>query len=91
MENIPYIVYEGAEARHERHIKRMIIALVISIVLLFLSNAAWLYAWVQYDYQSESNTTTVDGKYGSANFIGGNGDIKNGENYSEDSENQQNP
>lgn len=83
-ENIPYIVYEATQARSERTIKKLIIALVISIILMFATNAIWLYAWCQYDYSSEetSTVTTVDGKDGTANYIGNNGDIHNGENNS---------
>lgn len=75
-ESVPYIVHEGAMARNERTVKRMIIALVASIVLLFASNALWLYAWFSYDYVS---SVTVDGKEGVANYIGNDGDIYNGE------------
>lgn len=83
--NIPYIVYESEQARSERHIKRLIMALVISIMLIFVSNALWLYAWMQYDYVGEEVTThtvDVDAKDGTANYIGNNGDIVNGENKS---------
>lgn len=50
--DVPYIVYEGAEARAERHIKRLFVALVLTIAMLFASNAFWLYEWCQYDYSS---------------------------------------
>ena len=50
--NVPYIVHESAEARHERTEKRMIVALIMAIVLLFVSNAVWLWAWMQYDYST---------------------------------------
>lgn len=64
MENksIPYIVYEGAQARNERREKRLIIALIIAIALIFVSNAIWLYAWMQYDYTSEEITYSQDGE-----------------------------
>lgn len=74
-ESVPYIVHEGAMARNERTVKRLIIALVVSIALLFVSNASWLYAWVSYDYVS---SVTIDGKEGVANYIGNDGDIYNG-------------
>ena len=63
-ESVPYIVHEGAMARNERTVKRMIIALVASIALLFASNALWLYAWFSYDYVS---SVTIDGKEGYSN------------------------
>lgn len=80
--NVPYIVYEGELARNERTVKRLIIALVATIVMLFLSNAMWLYAWNMYDYEDDLRSITVDGgDNGNTNYIGGNGDISNGEDY----------
>lgn len=82
--NVPYIVYEGEQARMERHTKRLVIALIISICLIFATNALWLYCWFQYDYESTETTTTttqtvdVDAKDGVANYIGNSGDIVNG-------------
>jgi hypothetical protein len=74
-ENVPYIVHETAMARNERNVKRMVVALVTAIALLFASNALWLYAWMQYDYESYE-AITDDG--GDANIIGNDGDIYNG-------------
>ena len=80
--DVPYIVHESAMARNERTLKRMIVALAIAVVLLFATNAAWLYVWNQYDYESE--VVTVDSEDGgNANYIGNNGDINNGESNSE--------
>lgn len=81
-EPVPYIVHEAAEARAERHIKRLIIALVVSVVLLFASNAMWLWAWMQYDFEDETGTFSVDVDAGEgiANYIGQDGDIVNGSN-----------
>lgn len=78
MESIPYVVYESAEAKNERLIKRLTIALIVSIVLMFTSNAIWLYAWCQYDYSSEDYTYTQDGEgYNNIN-TGTQGDVNNG-------------
>ena len=96
-ENLPVISYaahEGAMTRMFGIIKRLIITVIISVVLLVISNGLWLYAWMQYDYSSDATTTTetstvtVDGKDGIANYIGNNGDITNGENSCEESENK---
>lgn len=79
---IDYIVHESAMARNERTIKALIKALVVSIIALLISNAIWLWAWMQYDYVTEDldlSTVTVDAKDGIANYIGQNGDITNGE------------
>lgn len=75
---VPYIVYESESARHERTVKRFIIALIVAFALLFASNVAWLYAWMQYDYSSEE--IVVDAQDGTANYIGHDGDINNGTN-----------
>ena len=76
---------ELAFAFLERMVKRLWIALIICIALIFVSNACWLYAWCQYDYSSEE-VVTVDGKDGIANYIGNDGDIVNGENHGSETE-----
>lgn len=75
---ISYIVYEASQTRSERIIKRLIFALVIVTAMLFASNLLWLYGWTQYDYEG-TQTVTVDGKDGIANYIGNDGEIVNGE------------
>ena len=54
---VPYIAHEGMMARMERSIKRITILAALAILLLFISNAAWLYAWTRYDYGAEETTT----------------------------------
>lgn len=78
--SVPYIVYESEQARSERSNKRLIIALIAAITMLFISNFIWLYAWCQYDY---ANITVDSGTSGNANFIGNDGDIHNGTNNGE--------
>ena len=78
--NISYFEHEGVLAMNERTIKRLIIALALCVILLFASNAIWVYAWMQYDYSSTETTVDIDGKDGVANYIGHDGDIKNGTN-----------
>lgn len=90
MAQIPFMAHEYSISRMERMNKRLVTALIISIILLFLSNCMWLYAWMQYDYSSNAATTetvTVDGKDGIANYIGNDGDISNGTNNSAESDN----
>lgn len=83
--DVPYIVWEGEKARDERRHRRDFIVKLVLIVLLFLSNAIWLYAWTQYDYVSESEIITVDGgEQGKANYIGRDGSINYCEDYSEE-------
>lgn len=75
---VSYYTLEAMLAREERHIRRLLILLLISVVMLFASNALWLYAWNQYDYSGQE-TVTVDGKDGTASYIGNDGEIVNGE------------
>ena len=74
---VPYIVFEGEMARHERTAKRLVIALLISIALIFLSNIAWLWFFNQFDYAIE--TVTQGTEIGDNSFVGENGVINNGE------------
>lgn len=90
--NIPVISYaahEGEMTRMHGIIKHMIVMIVICVVLLFASNALWLYAWMQYDYSSSATTetVTVDGKDGIANYIGNDGEITNGSDNGKKSDN----
>ena len=72
---VPYIVHESAQARHERITKRLIIALIIAIALIFISNAAWLWAWLQYDYVSETTETTYTQDGEGVNIIGDSNEV----------------
>lgn len=80
---VPYIVYEGAIARFERTVRRLIIVLAVTILLLFASNALWIYEWNQYDY-SDVTVDSQDG--GNANYMGAgaSGVINNGEGEGKD-------
>lgn len=95
---VPYIVHEGVQVRLERTIKRLVCALILTILLMFATNALWIWSWMQYDYVSEDSTTTthtttntvdVDGHNGTATYIGDivngkdNRDIDNGDDDSE--------
>ena len=74
--DVPYLVFEGQMARNERSIKRLVIALIIAVILIFATNMAWLYAWNLYDYSTE--TVEIDSGEGIANYIGNDGEINNG-------------
>ena len=69
---VPYIVYEGAQARHERTIKRLLIIIIIAISMLFASNAIWLYVWSQYD--TVEYDYTQDGR--GVNIIGSENEVR---------------
>lgn len=79
---VPYFIHEGMMVRNERTVKRLIIALIIAVVLMFASNVAWLYCWMQYDYSTDGvqTVTTVDSEGdGIANYTGGDGGVIYGE------------
>lgn len=67
--SVPYIVYESEAARHERTVKRLLTALLISILLMVATNLAWLWVWNQYDFTSESYTMETDDS-ANANLLG---------------------
>ena len=91
-ESVPYIVHESSMARMERQVKRSWIALIVAVCLLFASNAAWLYAWMQYDYSSEETIVDVNSDDGgNANYIGNDGDIVNGESDRTEEKTDENP
>lgn len=54
--DVPYIVHESELARAERSFKRLWAAIILLIVLLFGSNAGWLY----YESQFKETTTTIE-------------------------------
>lgn len=75
IKDVPYIVHEGILARMERQLKRLFLTVIVLIAALILSNGAWLYAWLQYDYDSEIITAEQDGR--GINIVGG-GDVQFG-------------
>lgn len=77
--DVPYIVYESEAARHERTVKRLIVALIMTICLLVASNMAWLYVFNQYDFTSTTTEITTD--EGNTNLLeaGNDGEINNGD------------
>lgn len=81
-EKVPYIVFEGEMARHERTIKRLVTLLILTIALLFISNVAWLWFFNQFDYSTD--TVAQDTTEGDNSYIGENGVINNGTTDSED-------
>lgn len=88
--SVPYIAHEAAQARAERMNKRLIIALIVAIALLFATNLIWILRDLQYDYVGSEVNVDTEGE-GNANYIGQDGEIYNGKNNSEnESESQEN-
>lgn len=80
---IPYVVHESEVTRLERHNRRWFYVVIVLLVMFFCTNFAWLYIFYQYDY-SATETVTIDGQEGIANYIGNDGTITNGKDNSEE-------
>ncbi len=72
-ESVPYIVHESSMARSERQIKRLWIALIVAICLLFAINAGWLI----YESQFETYYYEQDGEGINNVNVGEQGDLNN--------------
>lgn len=73
---IPYIAHEAALMRAEKTIKRLTIISILAIVLMFVSNFAWMYEWTQFDTRSYSYEQ--DGEGVNNVNLGSQGDVLNG-------------
>ena len=70
--SVPYIVYEAEQARHERDKRRWFIIVLVLVLLLFGSNAAW----IAYESQFEDIVVSQDVDTGTGrSIITGVGDI----------------
>lgn len=78
-ESVPYIVHEASMARMERQTKRLWIAVLLLIVMLVGTNAAWLH----YESSFEDSVTTTyeaDATDGGNAIVNGDGEVNvNGE------------
>ena len=68
-ESVPYIAHEASMARMERQSKRLWIAVLLLIVLMVGTNAAWLYYESQWGTVCQEVTQEADN--GPNNFVGG--------------------
>lgn len=71
---VPYVVHEATVARQERQIKRMWIALIVAVAMLFASNIGWLI------YESQFVTVSYEQDGDGINNVnmGEQGDLNNG-------------
>ena len=70
---VPFIVHESDMARLERTIKRMWILIILLVVVLFGSNAAWVYYESQFVDESWTYEATADN--GSNAIANGDGEV----------------
>jgi hypothetical protein len=75
-ESVPYIVHEASMARMERQIKRLWIALIVLVAVLFATNIGWLVYESQFDTFEYSYDYEQDGQ--GTNIIGNGNDVING-------------
>lgn len=71
--SVPYVVYEGEMARSERMVKRLFIALIVTVVCLLGSNIGWLI----YESQFETYSYEQDGEGINNVNYGNQGDLSN--------------
>lgn len=76
---VPYLVFESAQARNERTVKRLVAVIIVMAVLLAGTITGFLVYLSQYDFTGAD--ISIDAKDGHANYIGQNGDIRNGTYY----------
>lgn len=80
--DITRYAFKAVMAMTERQIKRLTIALVVAILGIVLSNLAWLYCWMQYNFSDSGIEVSAEAeKGGNASYIGARGMIINGESY----------
>lgn len=85
---VPYTVYETAQARNEKREKRYFTIILVLIVLLVGTNAAWLWYESQFETVTTVQEVLQENEGGYNSFVGG--DI-NGNTESQDNNNYQNP
>jgi hypothetical protein len=86
--------WQRNEQRHERREKRYIGLIVLLIVLLVGSNAAWLAYEIQFETVEsiiEEDIVVDADSNGTANYIGNDGNIYNGEDNNQEEDDNQNP
>ena len=77
--------WQRNEQRHENREKRLVWVIVLLIVLLVGSNLAWMIYENSFEDVVTTEEITVDAEdNGIANYIGNDGDIYNGEDYSKE-------
>ena len=81
-EAVPYIVHESAMARAERAAKRLWVVIILLIMMLVGTNAAWI--WYESQFETITTEVTQENADGYNNYIGNDGDINNGEANNQD-------
>lgn len=83
--SVPYVAHESAMARSERHNKRLWIVILVLIGALIGTNLAWIIYENSFEEVITTEEIIVDAEdNGNANYIGQDGNIYNGEDYSKE-------
>ena len=78
------IAFERMQSKEERENMWKNIIIILLVVLLVASNGVWL--WYESQFETVADTLSVDaGDNGNAFYIGNDGDINNGTNSTQDS------
>ena len=77
---VPFYVFESFRIHNQKIITTLIVALIVTIVLLFATNIAWLIHDSQFDY-SGCEVTMDAADDGNANYINNGGEITNERTY----------
>ena len=72
--SVPYVVYRDSIDDNRWVVKRLTVALIVAISLMFASNLAWLWVFQSYDYSTVETTVDSEGD-GIANYTGGDGGV----------------
>lgn len=76
-QSIPYVAHESTMTRIERVLKRQWVVIILLIVMLVGTNAAWL--WYESQFEVVETTTEIvqDNPNGNNNYIGNDGNTTN--------------
>ena len=78
---MPYTIFEDFKETSIKTIKMLFSTIIILVILLVGTNAAWLWYESQFENVAETEKIVVESeKDGVANYIGRDGSIYNGEN-----------
>ena len=80
---IPYLVHESDMARMERVVKRLWILMILLVLMLVGTNAAWIYYESQWQVEETKISQDVDTGEGNA-YVAGIGDVYYGESQADD-------
>lgn len=76
-EPVSFVVFESTKATMERTIRRLWILILVLVIMLVGTNAAWIYYESQWEVV-ETTSITQENDNGYNNYIGNDGDIYNG-------------